>query len=81
MEKKSKLPKVVMAASVAVMGMGLFSTLENEARATGGSCDLCKVTNSGGAVLFSCETYTEDDCSAKKLGYTLTCANAVSCSE
>jgi len=36
MEKKRKMPKVVMAASVAVMGMGLFSTLGNEARATGG---------------------------------------------
>jgi hypothetical protein len=30
------MPKVRMAATVAVMGMGLFSTFENEARATGG---------------------------------------------
>lgn len=36
MEKRRKLPKVVMAASVAMLGMGLFSTLQNEARATGG---------------------------------------------
>ena len=33
---KKKMPKVIMAASVAAMGMGLFSSLQNEARATGG---------------------------------------------
>ena len=37
MEKKRKMPKVVMAVSVAAMGMGLFGALQNEARATGGS--------------------------------------------
>ena len=36
MEKKRKMPKVVMAVSVAAMGMGLFGALQNEARATGG---------------------------------------------
>lgn len=44
MEKKRKLPKVVMAVSVAVMGMGLFSSLQNEARATG-SCVVCDNIN------------------------------------
>lgn len=38
--KKNGIPKVIMAASVAAMGMGLFSTLDNEARATG-TCIRC----------------------------------------
>ena len=41
MEKKSKMPKVVMAVSVAAMGMGLFGALQNEARATGGGKGVC----------------------------------------
>lgn len=41
MEKKRKMPKVVMAVSVAAMGMGLFGALQNEARATGGGKGVC----------------------------------------
>ena len=41
MKNKNKMPKVVMAASVAAMGMGLFSALGNEARATGGGQWIC----------------------------------------
>ena len=37
MKKTRKMPKVVMAASVAAMGMGLFGALQNEAHATGAS--------------------------------------------
>lgn len=39
------MPKVVMAVSVAAMGMGLFGALQNEARATGeGATVACKDT-------------------------------------
>ena len=36
------MPKVVMAVSVAAMGMGLFGALQNEARATGGGGSYCQ---------------------------------------
>ncbi|WP_137402136.1 hypothetical protein [Echinicola rosea] len=36
MKKKRMLPKVVMAASVAAMGVGVFQTFDAEAQTTGG---------------------------------------------
>lgn len=52
MEKKKSMPKVIMAAGVAAMGLGLFSTLQNEARATGSATVQCKdVENFGTGLL------------------------------
>lgn len=54
MEKRRKLPKVVMAVSVAAMGMGLFSTLQNEARATGVSKCYKNINTSTGGLTDFC---------------------------
>lgn len=65
MEKRRKLPKVVMAASLAAMGMGLFSTLGNEARATGsGDCYQKMKYCDGTMTLYNCvKEYTSSRCS------------------
>lgn len=66
MEKKESMPKLHMNAGVAAMGLGLFSTLQNEASATGGRATIeCSDTERVGEGILRgiiCKKYDEPFC-------------------
>ncbi|AWW31232.1 hypothetical protein DN752_14485 [Echinicola strongylocentroti] len=47
MKKKRRLPRVVMAASVAAMGVGVFQTIDAEAMTTGSGAMCCAFDGDG----------------------------------